>query len=71
MNAQLMTSEQIRVAGLEALAQQLGPVGMIRFLQQFELGRGDYSVERHAWLAAQDVKTIMESLEKYQTDQKD
>ena len=44
---------------------------MIRFLQQFELGRGDYSVERHAWLAKQDVKTIMESLEQYQTDQKD
>jgi hypothetical protein len=71
MNVQLMTSEQIRVAGLEALAQQLGPVGMIRFLQQFELGRGDYSVERHAWLGTQDVNTITESLEKYQTDQTD
>jgi hypothetical protein len=32
----MMTGEQIRLAGLEALLRELGPVGMIRFLQQFE-----------------------------------
>ena len=36
MNAATMTQEEIRQQGIAALAQQLGPVGMIRFLQQFE-----------------------------------
>ncbi len=53
-----MTLEEIRVAGLDALARDLGPVGMVRFLQQFETGRGDYSVERHGWLDGTDVATV-------------
>jgi hypothetical protein len=32
------------------LRRELGPAGMIRFLQQFETGRGDYARERHAWV---------------------
>ena len=43
------TLEQIRREGLEALRERLGRAGMIRFLQQFELGSGDYARERHAW----------------------
>jgi hypothetical protein len=34
------TPEQIRRAGLEVLARELGSVGMIRFLQQFDPGAG-------------------------------
>jgi hypothetical protein len=49
-----MTLEEIRRAGLEALAEKLGPVDMVRFLQQFETGRGDYSAEREAWLGSLD-----------------
>ncbi len=45
-----MTSEQIRSHGLEALRRELGVVGMVRFLQQFSNGEGDYSIERHQWL---------------------
>ena len=44
-----LTLEQIRQEGLEALRERLGRAGMIRFLQQFEIGRGDYARERHAW----------------------
>jgi hypothetical protein len=40
MNTQAMSLEQIRIAGMEALARELGVVGMIRFLQQFETGYG-------------------------------
>ena len=40
------TLDDIRQAGVEALVRELGPVGMIRFLQQFETGRGDYTAER-------------------------
>lgn len=38
MNVHMMTPQQIRVAGLAALSRELGLVGMIRFMQQFELG---------------------------------
>lgn len=57
-----MTLEQIRLTGLEALARELGPVGMVRFLQQFESGQGDYSVERHLWLDNLDARTLTEEL---------
>jgi len=53
-----MTPEQIRQAGLQALVERLGPAGMLRFLQHFELGSGDYSTERHTWLGKPDVKTL-------------
>ena len=45
-----LTLDQIRRKGLEALRRELGPVGMIRFLQQFETGSGDYSRERREWV---------------------
>ena len=37
----------LRQAGLNILTHELGPVGLIRFLQQYESGIGDYSKERH------------------------
>lgn len=43
----MKTMEDIRRQGLEALARELGPVGMARFLQLFENGSGDYVQERH------------------------
>ncbi|CAN2042287.1 conserved hypothetical protein [Candidatus Magnetomoraceae bacterium gMMP-15] len=50
MNIQPLNLFQIRQIGLEVLSRELGPVGMIRFLQQYEIGSGDYSMERHQWL---------------------
>jgi hypothetical protein len=41
------TMEEIRRQGLKALARELGPVGMVRSLQLFENGSGDYVKERH------------------------
>ncbi len=48
--AREMTLEEVRTVGLKALLDALGPDGMIRFLQQFGNGRGDYTAERHRWL---------------------
>jgi hypothetical protein len=59
-----MTLEEIRRAGLEALRRELGLVGMIRFLQLFETGRGDYSVERHEWLDQLDLDSIVEEIQR-------
>ena len=44
------TLDQIRRVGLTALRDRLGRAGMIRFLQQFETGKGDYASERHDWV---------------------
>lgn len=58
----IMTLEQIRADGLRALARELGPVGMVRFLQQFEEGSGDYTAERERWLPQSDVNTLAEHI---------
>ena len=62
-----MTLEEIREAGLKALLRELGPIGMVRFLQQFETGRGDYSVERHEWLDKFDIDTIVKMIQEKRT----
>lgn len=63
MSTQTRTLDEIRAAGLEALARELGAVGMVRFLQQFETGRGDYSAERHNWLDAENVSMLAERIQ--------
>ena len=45
------TINEIRKEGLEVLAKALGPIGMVRFVQSFDLGRGDYTKERSKWLS--------------------
>ena len=57
-----MTLDQIRRKGLHALHRELCPVGMVRFLQQFETGSGDYTKERHAWLGDPDVSVLADDI---------
>lgn len=38
---------EIRKIGLQALKEALGPVGMVRFIQQYENGYGDYTTEKY------------------------
>ncbi len=52
------TLNEIRRDGLAALRRELGRAGMIRFLQQFETGSGDYARERHAWVDATSFNEI-------------
>ena len=44
--ADFRSAEEIRKIGIDALVEALGPVDAVRFLQSFELGRGDYARER-------------------------
>ena len=58
-----MTPETLRQAGLDALRRELGAAGMVRFLQQFEMGSGDYTAERWRWLSAEaDVDSLAMSI---------
>lgn len=52
------TLEQIRRDGLAALRKALGRAGMIRFIQQFESGRGDNASERHDWVDRTSLETL-------------
>ena len=37
---------EVRTVGLKALKDALGPVGMAKFIQQYDSGSGDYTKER-------------------------
>jgi hypothetical protein len=54
-----VTPQEIRREGLQALLERLGPAGTLRFLQQCEPGRVNYTAERHKW---SDNLTIHEIL---------
>ena len=62
MKTKNMTLEEIRTKGLEALAEKLGPAGMIRFLQMLSPGTGDYTRDRHKWLPDTDPEKIVEEI---------
>jgi hypothetical protein len=58
------TPEQIRRAGLAALKRELGVAGMIRFLQQFDRGSGDWASERGPWADRTTLDQIRKSASK-------
>jgi hypothetical protein len=56
------TLDEIRYEGLDALRQRLGRADMIRFLQQFETGDGNYAQQRHAWVDQTTLEQIKQAL---------
>lgn len=60
MNIEQTDLFKIRQLGLEVLSRELGPVAMIRFLQQYETGTGDYSKDRHQWIDKITINDIAE-----------
>ena len=63
MNTRNLTANQIHELGIEALVDKLGAAGMIRFLHQYETGKGNYSVDRHQWLTVPDVETLASQIQ--------
>jgi len=57
-----MSLEEIRREGMKVLAEKLGIVGMIRFLQQTDKGWGDYTTNRKRWLKDVPVEEIFEEI---------
>jgi len=43
----LNSPSEVRTAGIQALENALGRVGMVKFMQQFEQGYGDYTAEKY------------------------
>jgi hypothetical protein len=62
MDIRTMTQDEIRKAGMDALVKALGPVGMIRFLQIYSQGKGNYTEERGEWLDKLEMDEILEDI---------
>jgi hypothetical protein len=58
------TPAELRRAGIDALVKALGPVGMARFLQQFDLAHGDYTADRDRILGNPTVDELMDEVQR-------
>jgi hypothetical protein len=58
MKTETLNPAELRAAGYKALAAALGPLGMARFLLQFEHGHGDYTRERRQHLRDKSVSSV-------------
>ncbi|PSF36653.1 hypothetical protein C7H19_13330 [Aphanothece hegewaldii CCALA 016] len=61
-----MKRTEIRKKGYDALVKELGIVGMIQFIQEFEIGSGDYTKERHQWLDKLSFEEVIEFIKERQ-----
>ena len=55
-------AEEIESEGCKALLTALGPAGLVRFLQQMEPRRDDYTRDRHKWLGDLTIDEIYEEI---------
>jgi hypothetical protein len=55
----------VRRMGIEALAKELGPIGMVYFIQQFDRGEGNYTIERESLLSNLTMEDALCELEKF------
>lgn len=62
MNAILSDPVELRRQGFEALVKTLGWVNAVRFLQQYETSRLDYTRERDQLLPEWDAQTLVQKL---------
>lgn len=62
MRTRKPTAIDVRRQGVTALIEALGPVGMVRFLLQFDPGAGDYTRERHAQCDGLRVDSVVREI---------
>jgi translation initiation factor 2 beta subunit (eIF-2beta)/eIF-5 len=58
------SQDELHQAGIDVLSSELGVVGYIRFIQQFNKGSGDYTAERARLHAGKTVDDVMTAIEK-------
>lgn len=59
-----LTPIEIQRVGWEALKKQLGLVGALRFLLQYEKGKSDYTRLRKKLFKGETVESIIERMKK-------
>jgi len=63
MMTQTMTQQEIRQTGIEILSEHIGVVGMIRFLQQNDLGYGNYTKDKESILKESSVEELVKKIQ--------
>jgi hypothetical protein len=58
MTTENLTLYEIRTIDFDAVIRELGAAGGIRFLQQYESGRGDYTRDRKKLLPKKSVREL-------------
>ena len=58
------TDYQIQILGYKALFKELGVTGFIRFMQHFNQGNGDYTIDRDEWQQDYTIDSITEAVKK-------
>ena len=58
MSVQTLEPATVRSRGMKALVKELGPAGLVQFMQQLRVGRGDYTKERHKILGKVTVAEL-------------
>lgn len=58
------TDHQIKLLGLKAAKNELGVMGFIRFIQQFEIGEGNYTEDRKTWQKNYTVEFLADEIKK-------
>lgn len=63
VNVNLNDPLEIRAIGMKALQDALGPVGLVRFIQQFDSGNGDYTKEKQNAqdLSLDEIEALLKS----------
>ncbi|MBF0503249.1 MAG: hypothetical protein HQM09_24215, partial [Candidatus Riflebacteria bacterium] len=56
--------------GLRAVRDRLGAEGLVRFLQEFERGRDDYTRDRHQWLPEVGLDETVANIEAFVAERK-
>lgn len=63
VNVNLNDPLEIRTIGMKALQDALGPVGSVRFIQQFDSGKGNYTEEKQNSqdLSLDEIEALLKS----------
>ena len=69
VNVSKMTDVQIREAALSIISKELGPVGLLRFLRQYETGYGDYTKDREELLKDVTMESIVAGIKARRKEQ--
>jgi hypothetical protein len=62
MKSELLTQNEIKLQGFSLLQKNLGISGFIRFMQQFDLGIGNYTKNKQINLKNKSVKDIVKDI---------
>ncbi|OQW87261.1 MAG: hypothetical protein BWK72_13660 [Rhodoferax ferrireducens] len=68
MNAVIHPLAEISQRARHVLIQELGVTDAMRFLNQFQVGSGDYTVEREPLFKGETVKSIVAAIKAQRPD---